>query len=71
MAEILATQILAILFCLTAAAAAARTKFYSFNSQDGTSVSSLNANDGICKSVVEPQGYACQEHTVQEANFCS
>ncbi|PNT04968.3 hypothetical protein POPTR_014G159900v4 [Populus trichocarpa] len=64
MAEILATQILAILFCLSAAAAAAGTKFYSFNSQDGTSVSSLNANDGTCKSVVEPQGYACQEHTV-------
>ncbi|KAJ6723761.1 LIPASE [Salix koriyanagi] len=64
MAEALATQILAILFCLSAAAAAARTKFYSFNSQDSTSVSFLNANDGICKLVVEPKGYACQEHTV-------
>ncbi|KAF9669571.1 hypothetical protein SADUNF_Sadunf14G0121400 [Salix dunnii] len=64
MAEALATQILAILFCLSAAAAVARTKFYSVNSQDSTSVSFLNANDGICKSVVEPKGYACQEHTV-------
>ncbi|XP_006375544.1 triacylglycerol lipase 2 isoform X3 [Populus trichocarpa] len=64
MAETLATQILAILFCLSAAAAAAGTKVYSFNSQNSTSVSSLNANDGICKSVVEPLGYACQEHTV-------
>ncbi|KAB5527675.1 hypothetical protein DKX38_021522 [Salix brachista] len=64
MAEALATQILAILFCLSAAAAAARTKSYFFNSQDNTSVSFLNANDGICKSVVEPKGYACQEHTV-------
>ena len=70
MAEALATQILAILFCLSAAAAAARTKSYSFNSQDRTAVSFLNANDGICKSVVEPKGYACQEHTVQEAKFC-
>lgn len=67
MAEALATQILAILFCLSAAA---RTKSYSFNSQDSTSVSFLNANDGICKLVVEPKGYACQEHTVQEAKFC-
>ncbi|KAJ6880438.1 hypothetical protein NC652_033700 [Populus alba x Populus x berolinensis] len=31
---------------------------------NSTSVSSLNAKDGICKSVVEPLGYACQEHTV-------
>ncbi|XP_061961320.1 triacylglycerol lipase 2-like isoform X2 [Populus nigra] len=64
MAETLATQILAILFCLSAAAAASGAKVYSFNSQNSTSLSSLNANNGICKSVVEPQGYACQEHTV-------
>ncbi|KAJ6873861.1 triacylglycerol lipase 2-like isoform X2 [Populus alba x Populus x berolinensis] len=64
MAGTLATQILGILFYLSAAAAAAGTKVYSFNSQNSTSVSSLNANDGICKSVVEPLGYACQEHTV-------
>ncbi|KAG6748710.1 hypothetical protein POTOM_048644 [Populus tomentosa] len=64
MAGTLATQILGILFCLSAAAAAAGTKVYSFNSQNSTSVSSLNASDGICKSVVEPLGYACQEHTV-------
>ncbi|XP_034896718.1 triacylglycerol lipase 2 isoform X2 [Populus alba] len=60
----MATQILGILFCVSAAAAAAGTKVYSFNSQNSTSVSSLNAKDGICKSVVEPLGYACQEHTV-------
>ncbi|CAK7349050.1 unnamed protein product [Dovyalis caffra] len=64
MDKALASQILAILSCLLATAAAARTKLYAINSQDGSSVASLNANDGICKSVVEPQGYACQEHKV-------
>jgi lysosomal acid lipase/cholesteryl ester hydrolase len=28
------------------------------------STSSLVSNDGICKTLVETQGYACEEHTV-------
>lgn len=50
------TLFLVVLF-LVSAGAASRTKLYSISDQEG-------ANDGICKSMVETQGYICHEHTV-------
>ncbi|KAA8524763.1 hypothetical protein F0562_011186 [Nyssa sinensis] len=62
MANIITTSILVILFSLSAAEAT--TKLYSVNGHDGMSASPLVAIDGICKSMVETQGYVCEEHTV-------
>lgn len=59
MANSLASIILLILFC--GSAIGTRTKLFSFKGQKGISAVS---DDGICKSVVDPQGYVCQEHTV-------
>ncbi|GLT74940.1 hypothetical protein SLA2020_467030 [Shorea laevis] len=46
---------LLILFC--GSAVGSRTSCFSFIQDD-------ISNDGVCKSMVEPQGYACEEHTV-------
>ncbi|KAK6238620.1 hypothetical protein QUC31_004089 [Theobroma cacao] len=57
--------ILLIFFC--GSAAGSRTKLFSFNAQgNGIGVAALapSSDDGICKSMVETQGYACEEHTV-------
>ncbi|KAJ4830353.1 hypothetical protein Tsubulata_031790 [Turnera subulata] len=60
----LTTLALVILFCLSVAAAT-RTKLYSsVSAHDGASALAPNADDGICKSMIEPQGYVCQEHQV-------
>ncbi|RVX08632.1 Triacylglycerol lipase 2 [Vitis vinifera] len=56
MAKISASSLLLIL--LFVSAAASRTKIYSINNED------VHATDGICKTMVEKQGYACQEHLV-------
>ncbi|CAL5403401.1 unnamed protein product [Camellia sinensis] len=56
------TLVSVILLCLSADGA--RTVSYSSNGQGGRSLSSLVANDGICKSMVDTQGYVCEEHTV-------
>ncbi|KAL9457426.1 hypothetical protein AB3S75_006470 [Citrus x aurantiifolia] len=51
------------LFCVSAAAAS-RTKIYSITGHEGKFASSPPAADGICKSMVQSQGYVCHEHTV-------
>ncbi|KAL6287272.1 hypothetical protein ACE6H2_011662 [Prunus campanulata] len=62
--NILAPSILVILlFCESAVGA--RTKLLSANNgQDATSALAPSANDGICATMVETHGYACEEHTV-------
>lgn len=57
MAKILDFSLLLIL--LFVSAAASRTKIYSNNNNED-----FHATDGICKTMVEKQGYACQEHLV-------
>ncbi|XP_021629310.1 triacylglycerol lipase 2 [Manihot esculenta] len=63
MANTLTTSILVvILLSFSGITAAARTKLHFMTRQD---VSLLSPNDnGLCKSMVEPQGYICQEHKV-------
>lgn len=62
MANTLITLILVIQLCVLAGCVAAGTKLYSIN--NGGENDMLISADGICKSMVEPQGYICQEHTV-------
>lgn len=57
------------LFCVSAAAAS-RTKIYSINGHEGKFVSSPPAADGICRSMVQSQGYICHEHTVPNWDQC-
>jgi lysosomal acid lipase/cholesteryl ester hydrolase len=53
------------LICVSLAVAAARTKLYQTNSfQESIAVPFTGANDSICKSMIETQGYVCQEHKV-------
>ncbi|XVF88576.1 hypothetical protein PTKIN_Ptkin19aG0061800 [Pterospermum kingtungense] len=57
--------ILLILFC--GSAAGSRTKLFSSKAQEnGIAMAALapSPDDGICKSMVETQGYDCEEHTV-------
>ncbi|KAH7520904.1 hypothetical protein FEM48_Zijuj08G0195200 [Ziziphus jujuba var. spinosa] len=58
MAKIWTTTLLLVaLICMSAAAAVeARTKLYPINDQ--------GANNSICKTMVETQGFVCQEHQV-------
>lgn len=51
--------VLLMIFC--GSAAGGRTRLYSINGRDGMSSPSV---DGICKSMVETQGYVCEEHKV-------
>ncbi|KAF8414164.1 hypothetical protein HHK36_002163 [Tetracentron sinense] len=62
MASTLTSVILVIIFC--GSVLSARTNLYSSNGQDDKTALAPVADDGICKSMVEPQGYACQEHKV-------
>ncbi|XP_057510827.1 triacylglycerol lipase 2-like [Actinidia eriantha] len=62
MANTLTTWIFVILLGLSADGA--RKVPYSITGHDGTSLSSLVGDDGICKAMVETQGYVCEEHTV-------
>ena len=57
--------ILLILFC--GSAAGSRTKLFSLKAQEsGIGMAALvpSSDDGICKLMVETQGYGCEEHTV-------
>lgn len=54
--------ILVVLFCISAAGA--RREPYLIDAEDGISISAPVSNDSICKTMVETQGYACEEHTV-------
>lgn len=57
------TLILVIVLYVSVAAAA-RTKSYSINAKEGRISSTPPTKNGICKTVVEPRGYICHEHTV-------
>lgn len=59
MARVLAFAILLVLFCLCGSAVGSRVKL--FEAKKGSSAAS---DDGVCSSVVAPQGYVCEEHTV-------
>jgi lysosomal acid lipase/cholesteryl ester hydrolase len=50
-----------LLLCITIAQG--RKTLYTSND---FSASSLNTNDGICKTMVETQGYTCEEHKVNK-----
>ena len=57
--------ILLILFC--GSAAGSRTRLFSFKAQEngiGMAACSPSTDCGICKSVVDTNGYDCEEHTV-------
>jgi lysosomal acid lipase/cholesteryl ester hydrolase len=62
MANTLTSIILVILFF--GLAVGSRTKLISVKSQDGMSALAPVPNDGICTSMVETQGYVCEEHKV-------
>lgn len=51
------TFLILLLLSFTVFAAGGRTKFQ-------RSFKSIGAADGICKSMVETQGYTCEEHKV-------
>ncbi|XP_021629319.1 triacylglycerol lipase 2 [Manihot esculenta] len=64
MANTLTTPILVvILLSLSGITAAARTKLHLITRQD-VSLLSPNNTDSLCNSMVETQGYICQEHKV-------
>lgn len=63
MANIVTSIILVVLFC--GSAVGSRTKLLSAKGQDAISAVAPGANGGgICKEMVEGQGYVCEEHTV-------
>lgn len=65
MANTLTSIILAFLFSVSAAASGGRTKLLSGHGQDSISALKSSGNDdGICSSIVEKQGYVCEEHKV-------
>uniref|UniRef100_A0A2C9UUE5 Lipase n=1 Tax=Manihot esculenta TaxID=3983 RepID=A0A2C9UUE5_MANES len=68
MANTLTTPILVvILLSLSGITAAARTKLHLITRQD-VSLLSPNNTDSLCNSMVETQGYICQEHKVPHSN---
>lgn len=58
------TLILVMIVFSVWVAAAARAKLHSINGKEGQIASSPPPKDGVCKTLVEPQGYICHEHTV-------
>ncbi|XP_031394027.1 triacylglycerol lipase 2-like [Punica granatum] len=55
----------AVLLCVgVCSAAEARTRSYSVSNGIGRSLVSESSSDSICNSMVQPQGYVCQEHKV-------
>ncbi|KAI8552043.1 hypothetical protein RHMOL_Rhmol06G0233700 [Rhododendron molle] len=62
MANSLTISILVFLLCVSADGA--RQVPYTINTNNGRFLSCLNSDVGICKSMVETQGYSCEEHTV-------
>lgn len=57
------TLISVLLLCTAAAAAQGRKLLHTTNE---FSAYSPITNDGICKTLVEKQGYKCEEHTVDK-----
>ncbi|KAG5545657.1 hypothetical protein RHGRI_017965 [Rhododendron griersonianum] len=62
MANSLTICILVFLLCVSADGA--RQVPYTINTNNGRFLSSLDSDVGICESMVEPQGYSCEKHTV-------
>jgi len=59
------------LLCMAAAAAAKGRKTLSLDHQWLTSYPVIDDDvDGICKTMVETQGYKCEEHKVHMLPFC-
>ncbi|XP_044502560.1 triacylglycerol lipase 2-like [Mangifera indica] len=58
------TTLILVLAFYVLVAAAARTKFYKINAEEGEFSSPPPTNDSICKTMVEPWGYICHEHNV-------
>ncbi|KAJ0051972.1 hypothetical protein Pint_01941 [Pistacia integerrima] len=65
------TLILAMIVFSVWVAAAARTKLHSINGKEGQFASSPPTKDGICKTLVELQGYICHEHTFAKDADCA
>ncbi|KAK1353648.1 hypothetical protein POM88_052013 [Heracleum sosnowskyi] len=59
MASVLVFKILLVLFCLCGSAVGSRVKLF-----EAKKSSSAASDDGVCNTVVNPQGYVCEEHTV-------
>ncbi|XP_058220144.1 triacylglycerol lipase 2-like isoform X2 [Rhododendron vialii] len=58
------TSILITVFLLCVSADGARQVPYTINTNNGRLLSSSDSDVGFCKSMVETQGYSCEEHTV-------
>ncbi|XP_058220143.1 triacylglycerol lipase 2-like isoform X1 [Rhododendron vialii] len=58
------TSILITVFLLCVCADGARQVGYTINTNNGRLLWSSDSDVGICKSMVETQGYSCEEHTV-------
>lgn len=59
MASVLVFKIILVLFCLCGSAVGSRVKLF-----EAKKSSFAASDDGVCNSVVNPQGYVCEEHTV-------
>lgn len=59
MASVLVFKVFLVLFCLCGSAVGSRVKL--FEAKKSLSAAS---DDGVCNTVVNPQGYVCEEHTV-------
>ncbi|CAL1409229.1 unnamed protein product [Linum trigynum] len=64
MAKTSAVSVLVVLLLSAASCFAARTKLSTGSSEGTKSVAHWVDDDGICRSMVESQGYACEEHQV-------
>lgn len=58
------SKILLVMFCFCGSAVGTRTKLLGAKKD-----LSAAFDDGICKAVVDPRGYVCQEHTVIPLSF--
>jgi lysosomal acid lipase/cholesteryl ester hydrolase len=64
MANSLAFVLTLTLFC-GLAVGSSRTKLFSDKSQNGMAAAlAPSVGDGVCASMIEPQDYICEEHTV-------
>lgn len=58
-----------LVFLISVSAAGTRTKLYPVHGQHRTSESESYEDDGICSSMVEKQGYVCEERKVLFLNL--
>lgn len=70
MAHNLVSFVAAILLLVSVSSVTeARTRLYPVSNGIGRPSVSDSSDDSICNSMVEPQGYACQKHTVMLNSF--